>query len=82
MHRVIAPEAPIEQTRGRLARLRTEGVVDRITLPQTGRTRVWFATPRTACNSTPNGPRCTGTGPPEPCPMRPPFGCRPATRRP
>ncbi|MGX5210342.1 hypothetical protein ACWKT3_16925 [Streptomyces violaceus] len=29
-----------EQTRGRLARQRTEGLVDRITLPQTGRTRV------------------------------------------
>ncbi|MFF7755755.1 replication-relaxation family protein [Streptomyces sp. NPDC007971] len=44
MHRVIAPEVRIEQTRRRLARLRTEGLVDRITLPQAGRTRVWFPT--------------------------------------
>ncbi|OIJ90423.1 hypothetical protein [Streptomyces colonosanans] len=29
----------------RLARLRAEGLVDRITLPQAGRTRVWFPTP-------------------------------------
>ncbi|MDQ0585800.1 replication-relaxation family protein [Streptomyces rishiriensis] len=34
----------IEQTRRRLAKLRAEGLVDRITLPQAGRTRVWFAT--------------------------------------
>ncbi|MGP4089937.1 replication-relaxation family protein [Streptomyces sp. KR55] len=45
MHRVIAPEVRIEQTRCRLARLRAEGLVDRITLPQAGRTRVWFPTP-------------------------------------
>ncbi|MFB8249104.1 replication-relaxation family protein [Streptomyces sp. NPDC055952] len=44
MHRVIAPEVRIEQTRRRLARLREEGLVDRITLPQAGRTRVWFPT--------------------------------------
>ncbi|MFJ9590390.1 replication-relaxation family protein [Streptomyces acidicola] len=44
MHRVIAPGVRIEQTRRRLARLRTEGLVDRITLPQAGRTRVWFPT--------------------------------------
>ncbi|MFE4416207.1 hypothetical protein [Streptomyces sp. NPDC056821] len=34
----------IEQTRRRLAKLRAEGLVDRITLPQAGRTRVWFPT--------------------------------------
>ncbi|MFJ3309484.1 hypothetical protein ACIPSA_41875 [Streptomyces sp. NPDC086549] len=34
----------IEQTRRRLAELRDEGLVDRITLPQAGRTRVWFDT--------------------------------------
>ncbi|MET9915214.1 replication-relaxation family protein [Streptomyces sp. NPDC006476] len=34
----------IEQTRRRLAKLRQEGLVDRITLPRAGRTRVWFAT--------------------------------------
>ncbi|MFJ9821865.1 replication-relaxation family protein [Streptomyces sp. NPDC101151] len=44
MHRVIAPEVRIEQTRRRLARLRAEGLVERITLPQAGRTRVWFPT--------------------------------------
>ncbi|MFD9329879.1 replication-relaxation family protein [Streptomyces sp. NPDC060065] len=49
MHRVIAPEVRIEQTRRRLARrrlarLRVEGLIDRITLPQAGRTRVWFPT--------------------------------------
>jgi hypothetical protein len=43
-HRVIAPEVRIEQTRRRLARLRDERLVDRITLPQAGRTRVWFPT--------------------------------------
>ncbi|MEU9272722.1 replication-relaxation family protein [Streptomyces sp. NPDC048251] len=44
MHLVIAPRVRIEQTRRRLAKLRTEGLVDRITLPQAGRRRVWFAT--------------------------------------
>ncbi|MFI2206128.1 replication-relaxation family protein [Streptomyces sp. NPDC020192] len=43
MHQVIAPSVRIEQAR-RLARLRAEGLVDRITLPQAGRTRVWFPT--------------------------------------
>ncbi|MFF2132039.1 replication-relaxation family protein [Streptomyces olivochromogenes] len=45
MHRVIAPSVRIEQTRRRLARLRSEGLIDRITLPQAGRTRAWFPTP-------------------------------------
>ncbi|WP_405724200.1 replication-relaxation family protein [Streptomyces sp. NBC_00028] len=44
MHRLLAPEVRIEQTRRRLAKLRAEGLVDRITLPQVGRTRVWFTT--------------------------------------
>ncbi|MFD7472205.1 replication-relaxation family protein [Streptomyces sp. NPDC059837] len=44
-HRVIAPSVRIEQTRRRLARLRSEGLVDRITLPPAGRTRAWFPTP-------------------------------------
>jgi protein involved in plasmid replication-relaxation len=44
MHRVIAPGVRIEQTRRRLARLREKGLVERITLPQAGRTRVWFPT--------------------------------------
>ncbi|MFF2938052.1 replication-relaxation family protein [Streptomyces mirabilis] len=34
----------MEQTRRRLARLRSEGLIDRITLPQAGRTRVGFPT--------------------------------------
>lgn len=45
MHRVIAPGVRIEQTRRRLAKLRDEGLIDRITLPQAGRTRGWFPTP-------------------------------------
>ncbi|OQR61989.1 hypothetical protein B6E66_21760 [Streptomyces maremycinicus] len=44
MHQIIAPSVRIEQTRRRLAKLRTEGLIDRITLPQAGRTRVWFPT--------------------------------------
>lgn len=44
MHRVIAPQARIEQTRRRLATLRDEGLIDRVLLPQAGRSRVWFAT--------------------------------------
>ncbi|MFC9429606.1 replication-relaxation family protein [Streptomyces sp. NPDC056987] len=44
LHRVIAPSVRIEQTRRRLIRLRAEGLVERITLPQAGRTRVWFPT--------------------------------------
>ncbi|WST00220.1 replication-relaxation family protein [Streptomyces phaeochromogenes] len=44
MHRVIAPGVRVEQTRRRMAKLRNEGLVDRITLPQAGRLRVWFPT--------------------------------------
>ncbi|MER6233366.1 replication-relaxation family protein [Streptomyces sp. NPDC001663] len=44
MHLVIAPGVRAEQTRRRLAKLRDEGLVDRITLPRAGRSRVWFAT--------------------------------------
>lgn len=43
-HLVIAPGVRIEQTRRRLAKLRSEGLADRITLPQAGRTHVWFPT--------------------------------------
>lgn len=39
-HLIISPEVRIEQTRRRLMKLRREGLVDRITLPQAGRTRV------------------------------------------
>ncbi|MFI8194870.1 replication-relaxation family protein [Streptomyces sp. NPDC085946] len=44
LHLLLAPGVRIEQTRRRLAKLRAEGLVDRITLPQAGRTRVWFPT--------------------------------------
>ncbi|MFJ9542623.1 replication-relaxation family protein [Streptomyces sp. NPDC101225] len=44
MHRVIAPGVRSEQTRRRLAKLRVEGLIDRITLPRAGRLRVWFPT--------------------------------------
>ncbi|WP_234436114.1 replication-relaxation family protein [Streptomyces sp. NRRL S-813] len=44
IHLNLNPEVRIEQTRRRLTKLRTEGLVDRITLPQAGRTRVWFPT--------------------------------------
>ncbi|MFE2280020.1 replication-relaxation family protein [Streptomyces sp. NPDC059454] len=37
MHLIISPGVRIEQTRRRLAKLRAEGLVDRITLPQAGR---------------------------------------------
>ncbi|MFI5681945.1 replication-relaxation family protein [Streptomyces cellulosae] len=37
MHLMIAPGVRIEQTRRRLAKLRSEGLVDRITLLQAGR---------------------------------------------
>ncbi|MFF8639054.1 replication-relaxation family protein [Streptomyces pilosus] len=44
MHHIIAPDARVEQTRRRLAKLRQEGLIDRITLPRAGRTRVWYPT--------------------------------------
>ncbi|MGA5454556.1 replication-relaxation family protein [Streptomyces umbrinus] len=44
LHLILAPGVRIEQTRRRLAKLRDEGLVDRITLPQAGRMRVWFPT--------------------------------------
>ncbi|MFE9299352.1 replication-relaxation family protein [Streptomyces niveus] len=44
LHRVLAPGVRIEQTRRRLAKLRAEGLVDRVTLPQAGRLRAWFPT--------------------------------------
>ncbi|MFE6553719.1 replication-relaxation family protein [Streptomyces sp. NPDC057746] len=39
-----APKKRIEQTRRRLVKLHAEGLIDRVTLPQAGRTRVWFVT--------------------------------------
>ncbi|MEU6496900.1 replication-relaxation family protein [Streptomyces sp. NPDC046984] len=44
VHLMISPAVRIEQTRRRLVKLRGEGLIDRVTLPQAGRTRVWFVT--------------------------------------
>ncbi|TRO56069.1 replication-relaxation family protein [Streptomyces sp. IB201691-2A2] len=44
LHLLIAPGVRVEQTRRRMAKLRGEGLVDRVTLAQAGRTRVWFVT--------------------------------------
>ncbi|MGC2997230.1 replication-relaxation family protein [Streptomyces sp. G35A] len=44
MHLILSPDVRIEQTRRRLMKLRGEGLIDRITLPQAGRTRVWHPT--------------------------------------
>ncbi|MGX1541864.1 replication-relaxation family protein [Streptomyces adustus] len=44
LHQVIAPWVRIEQTRRRLVKLWKEGLVQRVTLPQAGRQRAWFAT--------------------------------------
>ncbi|MFG2948327.1 replication-relaxation family protein [Streptomyces adustus] len=44
MHQIVSPGVRLEQTRRRLVKLRGEGLVERITLPQAGRTRVWFPT--------------------------------------
>jgi hypothetical protein len=44
MHLILSPDVRIEQTRRRLMKLRGEGLIDRITLPQTGRMRVWHPT--------------------------------------
>ncbi|MFI6340774.1 replication-relaxation family protein [Streptomyces sp. NPDC050535] len=44
VHLLLTPDVRIEQTRRRLAKLRSEGLLDRVTLPQAGRTRVWFPT--------------------------------------
>ncbi|MER5602330.1 replication-relaxation family protein [Streptomyces sp. NPDC002265] len=44
LHLLTAAGVRIEQTRRRLMKLREEGLVERVTLPQAGRRRVWFAT--------------------------------------
>lgn len=64
MHLVISPGVRIEQTRRRLAKLRTEGLVDRVTLPQAGRTRVWFPT-RYGVQVTGEWPELRGRRPPK-----------------
>lgn len=78
MHLVIAPGVRIEQTRRRLAKLRSEGLVDRITLPQAGRTRVWFPTQygvQVACE----WPELRERRPPKGPPTGPRYGCEPGT---
>ncbi|MFF7072972.1 hypothetical protein [Streptomyces pseudovenezuelae] len=59
----MAPGVRIEQTRRRLARLREEGLIERITLPQAGRRRVWFPTAY-GVKSPVSGPSCGSGGPP------------------
>jgi hypothetical protein len=44
MHLILSPDVRIEQTRRRLMKLRGEELIDRVTLPQAGRMRVWYAT--------------------------------------
>ncbi|MFJ8034638.1 replication-relaxation family protein [Streptomyces sp. NPDC096032] len=44
MHLILSPDVRIEQTRRRLLKLRAEGLIDRVTLPQAGRLRVWHPT--------------------------------------
>jgi len=48
LHRLLAPDVRVEQTRRRLAKLRGEGLVDRVTLPQAGRLRA-NSRPSTGC---------------------------------
>ncbi|MFG3552155.1 replication-relaxation family protein [Streptomyces sp. NPDC047725] len=62
MHRILSPDVRIEQTRRRLVKLRGEGLSDRVTLPQAGRPRVWYAT-ATRHRWRPAGPSCAATGP-------------------
>ncbi|MFF9221754.1 replication-relaxation family protein [Streptomyces viridosporus] len=77
MHLILSPEVRIEQTRRRLAKLRGEGLIDRVTLPQAGRTRVWHPTPYGA-QIAGEGPELRGRRPPPP---PPPRGARPAGAR-
>ncbi|WP_432164119.1 replication-relaxation family protein [Streptomyces tendae] len=44
MHLILSPDVRIEQTRRRLVKLRSEGLIDRVTLPQAGRMRVCYIT--------------------------------------
>ncbi|MDL5205343.1 hypothetical protein [Streptomyces sp. ALI-76-A] len=76
---VIAPGVQIEQTRRRLAKLRSEGLlIDRIALPQAGRTRVWFPTPY-GVQVAGEWPELRGGGHRRPCPTGPRCGCAPGT---
>ncbi|WP_406498707.1 hypothetical protein OHB06_51395 [Streptomyces sp. NBC_01604] len=69
----------IEQTRRRLAKLRShDGLVDRVTLPQAGRTRVWVPT-QYGVQVAGEWPELGGGGRPRPWPIRPPCGCGSAT---
>ncbi|MFJ9845861.1 replication-relaxation family protein [Kitasatospora sp. NPDC101155] len=44
LRRLTAPDAGIEKMRGRLRRLRDEGLAEELVLPQSGRTRGWYLT--------------------------------------
>ncbi|MCW8122474.1 replication-relaxation family protein [Streptomyces violaceoruber] len=44
MHLTLSPDVQIEQIRRRLVKLRGEALIDRVTLTQAGRTRVWYST--------------------------------------
>ncbi|WP_260470837.1 replication-relaxation family protein [Streptomyces sp. RP5T] len=79
MHWAVAPGVRIEQTRRRLARLREEGLVDPITLPQAGRRRVWFPT-RYGVRVAGEWPELRGADPPGLCLIRPPCASRSGTR--
>ncbi|MFD3488551.1 replication-relaxation family protein [Streptomyces sp. NPDC058665] len=76
-HKAVAPGAPgvrIEQTRRRPAKLRTEGLVDRVTLPLAGRTRARFPT-EYGCGPRWSGRSSTVGGHRGWCPIRWPRGC-------
>ncbi|MER6678937.1 replication-relaxation family protein [Streptomyces sp. NPDC000983] len=45
MHLLTAPKLQADQTRRSLVKLQSEGLVNRIALPQAGRMRLWFPTP-------------------------------------
>ncbi|MFB7328278.1 replication-relaxation family protein [Streptomyces sp. NPDC001698] len=70
MHLILSPGVRIEQTRRRLAKLRTEGLIDRITLPQAGRTR--GSPPSTGYRSLASGRSCGDVGRRKRCRTGPP----------
>ncbi|WP_399936563.1 replication-relaxation family protein [Streptomyces sp. BBFR25] len=63
LHLILSPDVRIEQTRRRLVKLRGEGLIDRVTLPQAGRTRVWYTT-RYGAQVASEGPELRGRRPP------------------
>ncbi|MGX4694725.1 hypothetical protein [Streptomyces sp. JNUCC 63] len=79
MHLILNPQVRIEQTRRRPAKLRTEGLVDRITLPQAGGPGCGFP-PGTGCRSRASGRSCGGGDRQERCRTGPRRGCGLGTR--